>query len=130
MRALIGVELLRKLPAGPCDIRDVKLPGFLLRVRASGVHTYYVNYGRGKWQKIGTSAALTAPEAREHARKVLGDVMKGGDPVADKRAEESRMTFRDVSDGPLRTLGAREPEGRQGTNGTIATAGIRRGPAR
>ena len=93
MRALIGIELLRKLPAGPCDIRDTKLPGFLLRVRPSGVHTYYANYGRGKWQKLGTTAVLTAPKAREQARKVLGDVMTGADPIAEKRAERSRITF-------------------------------------
>ena len=54
MRALIGVELLRKLPAVPpgkqsIDVRDTKLPGFVLRVRASGQHTYFANYARGKW---------------------------------------------------------------------------------
>ncbi|HEY0875209.1 MAG TPA: site-specific integrase [Vicinamibacterales bacterium] len=71
MRALIGVELLRKLPAGPEDIRDTKLPGFVLRVRPSGVHTYFAN-PRGEWIKLGTTATLTAPEARERARQELG----------------------------------------------------------
>jgi integrase len=97
MRALIGVELVRKLPPGPVDIRDTKLIGFVLRVRPSGTHTYFANYARGRWKVLGTTKTLTAPEAREEARKVLGDSMKGADPIEDARqaaAEEAkRITF-------------------------------------
>jgi integrase len=97
MKALIGVELLRKLPAGPVDIRDIKLRGFVLRVRASGTHTYFANYARSKWKVLGTTEVLTAPEAREEARKVLGDAMKGGDPIAEAKAsaetEARRIIF-------------------------------------
>ena len=78
MRALIGVELLRKLPAGPVDIRDTKLPGFVLRVRESGTHTYYATWTPkapttapdgsrrrtpARWYVVGTTAKLEAPEA-------------------------------------------------------------------
>jgi integrase len=87
MKALIGIELVRKLPSGPVDIRDTKLRGFVLRVRPSGVHTYFANYARGKWKVLGTTTLLTAPEAREEARKVLGDAMAGGDPIAEAKAE-------------------------------------------
>ncbi|MBI2834773.1 MAG: site-specific integrase [Acidobacteria bacterium] len=93
MRALIGVDLLRRLPPGPVDIRDVKLPGFLLRVRPSGTHSYYAQYGRGRWSLIGTTRVLTPPEAREQARQILADVAKGADPAATKRAERARITF-------------------------------------
>jgi integrase len=97
MKALIGVELVRKLPAGPVDIRDTKLRGFVLRVRPSGVHTYFANYGRGKWKLLGTTQVLTPPEAREEARQVLGDAMAGGDPIAEAKAIEAdearRITF-------------------------------------
>ena len=97
MKALIGVDLLRKLPDGPVDVRDVKLPGFVLRVRASGMHTYFANYARGKWKVLGTTSVLTPPEAREAARNVLGDAMQGGDPIADAReakaAEAKQITF-------------------------------------
>jgi integrase len=94
MRALIGVELLRRLPAGPVDIRDTKLPGFVLRVRSSGTHSYFAQYGRGRWSLVGTTKVLTPPEAREQARQILADVAKGADPAAKKRAERSRMTFK------------------------------------
>jgi integrase len=97
MRALIGVELLRKLPAGPVDIRDTKLNGFVLRVRPSGTHTYFANYARGKWKVLGTTQVLTAPEAREAARDVLGDAMQGGDPIGEAKAaaatDPRRLTF-------------------------------------
>jgi integrase len=97
MKALIGVELLRKLPKGPVDVRDTKLPGFVLRVRESGTHTYFANYARGKWKALGTTKVLNSPEAREQARKALGEAMQGGDPIADQRAEKAaerqRLTF-------------------------------------
>jgi integrase len=93
MRALIGVELLRKLPAGPCDIRDTKLRGFVLRVRSSGTHTYFANYNRTRWLKLGTTATLEAPEAREAARTALAEADLGKDPIAERRAAKGSMTF-------------------------------------
>jgi len=103
MRALIGVELLRKLPAGPVDVRDVKLPGFVLRVRPSGTHSYYATWtprtgkpGKrrvARWYPLGTTAVLEAPEAREAARKVLADVARGDDPIEARKIEAQRITF-------------------------------------
>ncbi len=108
MRALIGVELLRRLPAGPVDIRDTKLTGFVLRVRPSGTHTYYATWtpkgsaaapaeaprrASARWYVLGTPAVLSAPEARDEARKVLADVARGDDPIAAKQAEDRRITF-------------------------------------
>jgi len=63
MRALIGVELLRRLLAGPVDVRDTKLPGFVLRERASGKHTYYAC-----WTPKATARALGVPPRRTSAR--------------------------------------------------------------
>jgi hypothetical protein len=69
----------------------------VLRVRPSGTHTYFANYARGRWQVLGTTATLTAPEAREEARRIIGDAMQGGDPIGVRRAarnaERSRITF-------------------------------------
>ena len=93
MKALIGVELLRKLPAAPAEIRDSKLVGFILRVRPSGRHSYYAVYGRNRWHLLGTSDVLSAPEAREECRKVLADVAKGADPVVAKREAKKDITF-------------------------------------
>src|SRR5688572_16655087 len=93
MKALIGVELLRKLPPAPAEIRDSKMVGFILRVRPSGRHSYYAVYGRNRWHLLGTTDVLSAPEAREECRKVLADVAKGADPVAAKRQAKKDITF-------------------------------------
>ena len=98
MKALIGVETLRKLPAGPVDIRDTKLRGFVLRVRPSGVTHLLRELRRAASGRCsGRRQVLTPPEAREAARAVLGDAMAGGDPIAEAKAtaeaEAKRITF-------------------------------------
>jgi integrase len=95
MKAMIGVELLRKLPPAPAEIRDSKMVGFVLRVRPSGRHSYYAVYGRNRWHLLGTSDVLSAPEAREECRKVLADVAKGADPVVAKREAKKDISFED-----------------------------------
>src|SRR5687767_8567554 len=86
MKASINQDLLRRLPQQNIDIRDTKLTGFILRCRASGSHSYRVILGRGRALTIGSVAVLTPHEAREEARKRLGDVAHGKDPIAAKRA--------------------------------------------
>src|SRR5262252_6593210 len=94
MNAMIGTELLRKLPAGNVDIRDTKLTGFVLRCRASGHHTYRVQVGRGRWVTIGATTKVQPAAAREQAKQILADVVKGGDPVAEKRAARAAVSFK------------------------------------
>lgn len=105
MRAMIGQELLRKLPPAPADVRDTKLRGFVLRVRQSGNHSYYATWDAPReqrlaqdkrlvrWFLLGGADVLTPHEAREQARQVLADVVKGHDPVAAKRAKRGQITF-------------------------------------
>jgi integrase len=86
MRANITTTLLRDLPEGQdMDIRDTKLPGFVLRLRKTGRHSYRVQYGRGKWLHLGRITDLTPLEARAEAKKVVGDAAKGNDPGATRR---------------------------------------------
>jgi integrase len=89
MRASINNALLKHLPSGDVDIRDINLKGLVLRVRASGVHSYRVQYGRGKWLTLGSSEELKPAEARAEAKKVLGDAARGLDPMAAKRQAKS-----------------------------------------
>jgi integrase len=100
MVELITSELLRKLPPGPVDIRDSKLPGFLVRVRANGSASYVAVLGRGKTHTIAPVERLTPHVAREEARGMLGDVSKaksrGEDPfaaLAAKKAAANAITF-------------------------------------
>lgn len=111
MRALINQELVKRLPKGPEDIRDTKLTGFVLRVRApGGTHTYFAQWtvpgapgesrkGRTRWKAVGTTATHEPHEARAEARKVLGQTYNGKDPIAEAKAqrktEQAGITFRE-----------------------------------
>lgn len=62
---------------------DTEMAGFGLRVFASGRKSYLVQYragGRTRRRSIGRHGILTAEEARSEARKLLGEVAKGGNP--------------------------------------------------
>jgi integrase len=77
---------------------DATMPGFGLMVTSAGHKSYVCQYragGRSRRLTIRTGVGLTA--ARQEARKVLGDVAKGHDPVGDRRREQSLT---------LNTLGA------------------------
>jgi integrase len=81
MRAIIGAQLVKSKGAQaaekPFEIRDTRLPGFLLRVQPSGARSYYAQIGRGKRVTIGKVGHLTPDEARERCEKVLGNVAHG-----------------------------------------------------
>lgn len=57
----------------PYEIRDSRLPGFILRVQPSGVKTYYCEYARGRRSRIGRAPGVTPKGARARAKKILGD---------------------------------------------------------
>jgi len=66
---------------------DGDLPGFGLRVRASGVHTWMIQYaiaGRTRRVVLGLASALDPGKARATAQKLLAQVRLGKDPAADK----------------------------------------------
>jgi integrase len=81
---------------------DDELKGFGLLVLPSGVKTYIANYrvgGRLQRQTIGRHGVLTPEQARDRARKILGTVADGRDPVAEKREDLSaKMTVAELGD--------------------------------
>jgi integrase len=85
MRAIIGATLLKSPQAEPrekpFDIRDKRLPGFILRVQPSGVRSYYAQIGRGRRVALGKVGELTPEEARERCEKVLGNVAHDRHPM-------------------------------------------------
>ncbi len=70
----------------PYEIRDSRLPGFLLRVQPSGTLIYVCEYGRGKRITIGPTSKLTPTQARDKAREILAAVELGSDPQAERKA--------------------------------------------
>jgi hypothetical protein len=78
-----------KLPEDVKDnvIWDDRLPGFGLRLRASGARSWIVQYavaGKTRRLTIGTPAQLDPGKAFDAAKNKLAQVRLGGDPVAEK----------------------------------------------
>lgn len=85
MRAIIGAKLVASKDAAPgpkpFEIRDTRLPGFLLRVQPSGARSYYAQHGRGRRTLIGSVGHLKPDEARERCEKILGNVAHSRPPL-------------------------------------------------
>jgi integrase len=76
-------------PAGKTDTTfwDEGIPGFGLRVRASGARTWTVMYevdGRGRKISLGSPAIVPAAAARAKAKDIMAARRLGGDPAGDK----------------------------------------------
>jgi hypothetical protein len=69
MRALITNSLVTKLTPREkqYDVRDTKLPGFLIRVNPSGKMFYVCQFKRGRRINIGRVGVLTPAQARDKA---------------------------------------------------------------
>ncbi|WP_018862278.1 site-specific integrase [Thioalkalivibrio sp. ALJ3] len=74
------------------DIYDTDLPGFILRFRPNGRHSYRAQYARGRAITIGSSAHLTPAQAREEATRILSEAALGKDPRS-KKLRSDVMTF-------------------------------------
>jgi hypothetical protein len=86
------------------DYLDEVLQGFELRVSSENVRTFAVRYFRdGKVRRytIGRTPPLSLADARDIGRRILGDVMKGGDPHAEKVAQRRKRSQRTQTFGSL-----------------------------
>jgi integrase len=80
---------------------DDDLPGFGLRVRASGRRTYVVKYralGRQRWMTLGLHGALTPEQARRRAARALAAASEGLDPAAERTAKARAGTVAELAD--------------------------------
>ena len=101
-RKRIGLRDVRALQPGE-TIWDAAVPGFGARRRAGDVVAYALKYrtadGRQRWHSIGRHGAPWTPEqAREEARRLLGDVVKGADPATEKQARRHAVTVAELCD--------------------------------
>ncbi|MDF2235111.1 tyrosine-type recombinase/integrase [Albimonas sp. CAU 1670] len=78
---------------------DSQLPGFGLRVTASGAKSFVLNYhvnGRERRMTIGRHPAWSAAAARERAKELRRDVDNGLDPLAERNERRSAPTVRSL----------------------------------
>lgn len=89
---------------------DTSISGFGCLVLPSGVKSFIVQYrrnGRSHRVSLGLYGRITPEMARSEAKKLLGAVETGSDPIADRQAarqaaREAR-TFKDIADEFMRT---------------------------
>jgi len=95
---------LRDLPApakGRVYHHDARTPGLTLCVTAKGSRTwYFVKWvaGRSTRVRLGKFPELGLDAARDVARELTGDVARGKDPHAERRARSEAPTLRDLFD--------------------------------
>ncbi len=80
---------------------DSELRGFGIRVFPTGRRTYFIQYrnqfGRTRRMKIGAHGALTPEQAREEAKKLLGEIAKGVDPSEEHKTSKDKPSFQDLA---------------------------------
>jgi integrase len=101
-RKRIGVRQVRALEPGQVNW-DAAVPGFGIRRQKSEAVAYVLLYrtrdGRQRWYTIGRHGAPWTPEmARTEARRLLADVVAGGDPAAAKKAGRTAKTVKELCD--------------------------------
>jgi integrase len=81
---------------------DTDLKGFGLRVSPSGEKTYVLKFranGEQGWCTIGAHGSPWTPDqARDEAKRLLGDVARKINPAAARRADREAMTFAALCD--------------------------------
>ena len=98
-RKRLGLREVRGLKPGEI-VWDAAVAGFGARRQRDAI-TYLLKYraegGRQRWATIGRHGAPWTPDtAREEARRLLGDVVKGGDPSGEKQARRKAATVADL----------------------------------
>lgn len=90
-------------------IWDDDLPGFGLRVFASGKRSYLVQYraaGRSRRYTIGLHGVLTPETARQEAKVQLGRIAGGDNPAEERQLDHKAMSVKELCELYLNDLEA------------------------
>jgi integrase len=77
----------------PYDVRDDELRGFLVRVEPSGRKSFFLDYrlrGKRNRYRLGVYPNLSTEGARAIAQAIAGDIARGTDPQARRKAERAQ----------------------------------------
>jgi integrase len=87
--------------SGEVNLWDSEVPGFSLRVRATGSKVYVAEYRNQAQRKrrvtLGPHGRLTVEQARDLARQVLAAAAQGRDPAEDRQESRSAPALEDLA---------------------------------
>jgi hypothetical protein len=105
---MLTIKSVEKLPLNSVewDEGEGSVSGYGIRRRTGKTVVYVLKYctldGRQRGHTIGRHGAPWTPDmARDEARRLLGEVVKGDDPAAAKRAKRKAATVAEVCDAYL-----------------------------
>jgi len=92
----ISTELVRRLrnqpPSETTDYRDAKVPGFVLRARPTGIHSWRVQLPNRRWLTLGRMDEIALSDARQGAQQRRAQAALG--QVIPNRKPASELTLR------------------------------------
>jgi integrase len=130
-RKKIGLREVRALGPG-AEVWDSTLPGFGARRQKGEVVSYVLMYrtreGRQRRFTIGRHGAPWTPDAaREEAVRLLGEIVRGGDPAANRREARNATTVAQLCDVYLADAQAGRLLTRRGQSKKASTLAVDRG---
>lgn len=130
-RKRIGLREVRALATG-AEIWDAAVPGFGARRQKGPAVSYVLMYrtreGRQRRLTIGRHGAPWTPDtAREEAKRLLGQIVTGADPAADKRDTRKALTVGELCDAYLGDAEAGRLLTRRGQSKKASTLAVDRG---
>ncbi|MFC1491043.1 tyrosine-type recombinase/integrase [Nitrospinota bacterium] len=96
-----SIDALRPPKNGTALHWDTELPGFGIRITASGVKAYVLNYrvnGRERRITIGRHGVITPTQARNEAMRLKARTRAGTDPLAEREKGRKEPTFNNLAD--------------------------------
>lgn len=96
-----GIAGIKPPAKGRIEYWDSGIPGFGMRVSATGVKTWITMYrhnGRKRRHTLGVYPAMTLADANEKARHSLNMAANGNDPAAEKTSARLADTFGELAD--------------------------------
>jgi integrase len=107
-----AVDGLQATPGGDYFVWDTELKGFGVRVSAKGKKVFVLKYrpiGRRESRRVtlGVVGPLSVVEARKQARRLIADVVNGGDPSRERKASKLIPTVRQLGEAYLTDVKAR-----------------------
>ena len=99
--ATITTELVRQLrhqrPSAVTDYRDPKLPGFVLRARPTGIHSWRVQLPNRRWLTIGRTDEVALSDARDTAQTRRAQAALGQDIPTRRPTSDVNQTDKHAS---------------------------------